>query len=387
MSGATRRSPWETMQAYDGSVLQAGVPSRPSNQYQDASTVQGWITRAVVLSVRYPEEDDRKGVGGKQVNVLCDVRTYGRYSRVLRNVPLLQRATGLHDQSVYIPRPSSMNITGGDLKSGSAALGPVGDSGPTPAEQLDGDHVLVGFLDNDPKQPVILPFTLGHPFAARKVDKATGRLRRVRHAGTSIEWSKEGDLLIDATTACPQELGPKGVEVPRVAGQKITVTTGTQKVEIVKGARVKITSGSSMIDATSTKITTQAAALEIFGLGSAPGTVNIQAPNGSCYMVGANGVVLGDSDSTFRGTLIKAVPNSSMDLGWTGAASSWKSLGLLITNTTLPAIQALAAHPVLGPLATPLVAFMLALDPAAGDVQVGAEGLSGDGRCEKVFGV
>ena len=385
MSGATRRSPWETMQNADGDILTAGIPSQPSNRYQDTSTVQGWITRAVVLSIRWPEEDDRKASEGKQTNVLCDVRTYGRYSRVLRNVPLLQQAVGLHDASIYIPRPSTQNLSGGPLASGSAAKGGVE---PTPAEQLDGDHVLVGFLDNDPKQPVILPFTLGHPSAARKISKAEGRLRRVRHAGTSIEWSREGDLLLDATTACPQELGPKGAEIPRVAGQKITITVGTQKIEVVKGSRVKITSGSSTIDATSTKITAQATMLEFFGLGGAAGTINIQAPSGSCYMTGAVGVVLGSSDPVFRGKLIKVTPSSKMDLGWTNAAADLKSLLFATTNTTLPAIKALGSDPVVGPLATILSVFLVDLMAVVGSLQVGAEGLStDDGRCSLVFGV
>ena len=375
MSGATRRSPWETMQTADGDILTAGIPSYPSNRYQDTSTVQGWITRAVVLSIRWPEEDDRKASEGKQTNVLCDVRTYGRYSRMLRNVPLLQQAEGLHDASIYIPRPSTQNLSGGPLASGSAAKGGVE---PTPAEQLDGDHVLVGFLDNDPKQPVILPFTLGHPSAARKISKATeGRLRRVRHAGTSIEWSREGDLLLDATTACPQELGPKGAEIPRVVGQKITITVGTQKIEVVKGSRVKITSGSSTIDATPAKIAVAAVELIIETTGKGirciaggEGVVSIRAES-NAFFVAPNGIlVLGDDNQNTRGAILKVVPNSNMDRGWKDA------------NNVLTVL--VGAWKLLPPTTPVTVSLLIPLFEA---LQMGSFGMIDDGRCEKVFGV
>jgi hypothetical protein len=205
----TRDTGWELMRSYDGNLIQSGVRSRPGTAYQDLSNTMGWMTRAVVLAVYFSDQDTRNGwVKGLQRTVLCDVRTYGRYSRFLAKVPVLQHVQGLHDQDLYVPRPSRINIEGGD------AVGqPSGKTPPTSAEKLDGDHVLVGFLDNDPNQPVVLPFVMAHPKANRPPTAADGRQRRIRFQGTLLEFDQNGNFTVDATGAAKEELGPGGAEV------------------------------------------------------------------------------------------------------------------------------------------------------------------------------
>lgn len=200
---------WETMVTEDGNVLQAGAQSRPSNRDLDVSNTGGWITRAVVLQTYFPEEDDRNGwvSGGNQRCILCDVRTYGRFSRVLTKVPVLQRTHGLWDTDVYIPRASKINIEGGDMVGDASGSKP-----PTSAEKLDGDHVLVGFLDNDPSQPVVLPFGMAHPKSRYSPASGDGRVKRLRHNGTLVEWDDSGNLTIDATGAAKADLLADGSE-------------------------------------------------------------------------------------------------------------------------------------------------------------------------------
>jgi hypothetical protein len=196
------------MQLQDGSIIPSGMRWRPANAYQDTATTMGWVTRAVVLSTYFADEDDRNGWTTNQRAVLCDVRTYGRYSHTLDKVPVLQAGHGLWDVDVRIPRPSRVNLDGGDV-----LTDPSGDKTPTSAENLDGDHVLVGFLDNDPNQPVILPFTLARPNSNYTPKAADGRVRRIRHNGTLFEIDKDGNLTIDARGAAKEQLGVKGAEV------------------------------------------------------------------------------------------------------------------------------------------------------------------------------
>ena len=77
----------------------------------------------------------------------------------------------------------------------------------TPAEKLDADHVIVAFLENDTGQPVILPLTAGHP-AAAAIKASGGRVRRIRHHGTAIDWDASGNLTLDARGAAAEEPDP-----------------------------------------------------------------------------------------------------------------------------------------------------------------------------------
>lgn len=224
---------FETMVAGDGTVLQAGIPSRSAAMHAPLDAGGTWIVRAVVEQVYFTEEDTRNGwTKGSQRNVLCDVRTYGRYSRQLKKVPVLQRTQGLWDEDIYIPRASKLNLEGGQLATG----GSKSTSTPTAAENMDGDHVLIGFLDGDPHQPVVLPFMFSHPKSNQQPTAAQGRVKRMRHQGTLLEWNKDGDFIIDATGVALEALGAKGAEQPAAGKGKITFVnkdTAGKQVSIV----------------------------------------------------------------------------------------------------------------------------------------------------------
>jgi hypothetical protein len=243
---------FEVMETSDGNILQSGAKSRPTNNHLDVDNVQGWITRAVVLQTYYADEDQRFGKtagapsGGfpskTQKAVLCDVRTYGRYSRVLPKVPVLQRIHGVWDQDIYIPRGARTNITGGDLVSD-----PSDNKQPTSAEQMDGDHVLVGFLENDPQQPVVLPFVMAHPNSGYTPEQAGGRVRRIRHNGTLVEWDGAGNLTLDATGSAAADIRTDGAETSNsgVGGQITLVTSdGSNQTSIHLNAAGQILLGS-----------------------------------------------------------------------------------------------------------------------------------------------
>jgi len=240
---SARSTGWEVMATENGDVLQSGVYTRPENHYQDLNTVMGWVTRAVVLQVYFPEEDDRNAwTEGKQRCLTCDVRTYGRFQRNLFRVPVLQRTHALWDEDLYVPRPSRLDLDGGSIISQ-----PSGDEQPTPADRLDGDHVLIGFLDNDPQQPVVLPFSMAHPSAQYVPSAADGHTRRIRHNGVALAWDSDGNVTLDATEAARELLGDKGSEESNSGtGGKITLITsdGTNKTSIQLNEKGQILLGS-----------------------------------------------------------------------------------------------------------------------------------------------
>jgi len=123
------------------------------------------------------------------------------------------------------------------LDGGTLSTGQSSDStqDPTPAESMDGDHVLIQFLDNDPSQPVIIPYQLAHPRSNTRLVKTDGRIRRIRHNGISIEWDKNSNLTIDARGAASDNLGPGGSEqsVSGTGGQiKILTSDGSNETSI-----------------------------------------------------------------------------------------------------------------------------------------------------------
>lgn len=248
-----RLTGWEVMATDDGNILQSGVWSRATIHHHDMNNTMGWITRAVVLQVYYADEDKRTGwVDGLQRCVLCDVRTYGRYQRILTKVPVLQRTQTLFDEDIYIPRGSRQDIEGGNV-----VAQPSGSKKPTPAEKLDGDHVLIGFLDNDPSQPTILPYMMPHPKATYTPKKADGHVRRIRHNGVSVVWDKDGNLTIDASGAAKEILAAQGKEASNsgTAGQiKLITSDGTNATSIHLNEQGQILFGSDTATASTEPI-------------------------------------------------------------------------------------------------------------------------------------
>lgn len=202
----------------DGTVIQAGCRT----SWTDIP-FSGYWSRAVVLQVYFSDSPTWAARGWMAQGIRCvcaDVRLYGRMSRVLSRVPVLQRVHSLHDEDLWIPRAARQNIGGGTLVVAASATQAL-----TPAEKLDADHVIVAFLENDTGQPVILPLTAGHP-AAAAIKASGGRVRRIRHHGTAIDWDASGNLTLDARGAAAETLGAKGAEVSTSGtGGKIVIET------------------------------------------------------------------------------------------------------------------------------------------------------------------
>ncbi|NIR15124.1 MAG: hypothetical protein GWN86_14760, partial [Desulfobacterales bacterium] len=87
--------------------------------------------------------------------VYCDVLTYnsipGRRWAGFKKVLVSQDQGGLHDEKLWVPRATKTNLFG-TLNEGEGA---------NPAD-MDGDHVLIGFMNDSLNEPIILK-ALPHP--------------------------------------------------------------------------------------------------------------------------------------------------------------------------------------------------------------------------------
>lgn len=192
----------------------------------------GLLLRAVVLethlpgaNLAYQNPDQQSGSTG----VTCDVYVYDRRHRsVLRGVPILLDSAGLNDHEVWKPRPTSV-----DLRRGLLVVSPEQQGGrPTQASDMDGDHVVIGFLANDLDQPVIRG-QIPHPRNRRRPlvgDSDTSEFKYRRFIrGSAFGVRDDGNIDIDLSQANSGEITPVGAETP-------DPTSGNMAIKLYGGA-------------------------------------------------------------------------------------------------------------------------------------------------------
>lgn len=207
-------------------VYQNGLEMEPGRGA--APSTGGVVTRAVVIQTFFADDPsigagytDNTGTPGahpRQIKaVAASVLTYGRPGRhaFLPRVPVVQARHGLNDHhGLWIPRPTTV-----DLSTGLAPVLPDGNQAdreqtadPT---NLDGEHVLVTFLDNDPAQPVIMG-ALPHPRANYRMVAANGPQVRSRFRGVETCIDKDGNVIVNTYAANSGDIDPalEGLEPP-----------------------------------------------------------------------------------------------------------------------------------------------------------------------------
>lgn len=168
----------------------------------------GLLIRGVVTAVYVTDsENGRPGEEAAPEAVYCDVLTYsGRPTLrwgVLERVLVAQDRGGIHEGRIWRPRATTMDVSGEPLQT------PL-NLGHNPAN-LDGDHVLIGFLDDDLNMPVILR-GIPHPSAdVGNAEADVGRRLRFKlvdghpdfqkHRGSFYGIDTQGNFLIDLSYA------------------------------------------------------------------------------------------------------------------------------------------------------------------------------------------
>lgn len=228
-----------------GETLQSSVPKVPRST-PPALEAHGILVRGVVLRTFVFDDDNvpaRPNPVVTQSAVYCDVLGYmglpGNRTHVFKNCLVAQERSGLHDGDLWYPSPTTMDIS-------NPAAGPNPNAGTDPAN-MDGDHVLLGFMDNDLTLPVVLR-SIPHPKADQNgspVDKPGQRVklytrdkqvRMWRHHGTFFGVDANGDLLFDTTRAHDGTLIANGAEpTPTLTG-----ANGNFRVRVPKASKVTI---------------------------------------------------------------------------------------------------------------------------------------------------
>lgn len=211
----------------------SGMGSPPRDPFRGNVKV-----RAVVIATFFADEDDRESAQGaySPKNIVCDVLTYGgRYRSFLAKVPVVQHRHGLNDYTdLWIPRASTVDLSKAPLAA------PVlqrteGETTVDPRD-LDGDHVLVEFLENDPMQPIING-SLAHPRSNYRLVKSDGESRRSRFRGVETSIDSNGNVRIDTTGANDGTLNDDGTETAADDSThgRITVLVGKHTTFDVQG--------------------------------------------------------------------------------------------------------------------------------------------------------
>jgi hypothetical protein len=196
-----------------GTRLQAGIPrGRPPVNTTDMT---GRLLRGVVTATYVTDDPQHPFVdneGAPPVAVYCDVLVFGRTWQMLRQCLVCQERSGLHSGHVWKPRAASGTITGAPMDL---------NKGVSPGI-LDGDHVLVAFLEGDPSQPMVIK-ALPHPSAdIGNEEYITGHRLKLRledgdpdywkHNGSYYGIKEDGNFTIDTTHANDGQLNEDGSE-------------------------------------------------------------------------------------------------------------------------------------------------------------------------------
>jgi len=271
-----------------GTRIQAGTPVRAINS--DRRTY-GLLVRGVVMatyvsdSPGHPLEAQADDSTMAPTAVYCDVLAFpsvpGQRWHYLRQVLVSQPTGGMHRGRVWKPRATTVDTSGT----------PVGDQTANPAH-MDGDHVLVGFLDDNFGQPVILR-GLPHPQVDEgnpgtlagqhmKLVDGDGDPDFIRHHGVyygvddlgnyscDTRWANDGRLAADGHESLPPKLGDAAPE-----------TLGNQSIDLPSESKHQV----SLWD-----MSTPDAPVEVMRFSVDKGKVHVMVTGGETLTVEEDGI-------------------------------------------------------------------------------------------------
>lgn len=224
----------------NGQVMQSGIAKRPKDP--EGHRPAGLLLRGVVVATYVVDDEnhpfkDHQNEEGKPAAVYCDVLTYSSLPKLrfglLRTVLVSQHRGGMHDGQIWKPKAAKLDI-GKNTLDMSANVNPA---------TIDGDHVLVGFIDDDIKVPVILrgiphpKADVGNEEAGRqlKLKVADGDPDFWKHHGSLYGIAKDGNFLVDTRFANDGKLESDGKEAAAPTDGK-----GSVKFKLPDGATFEI---------------------------------------------------------------------------------------------------------------------------------------------------
>jgi hypothetical protein len=187
--------------------------STPTRAYVPRRQRPARLTRAVVMATHYTDENEGGELPSRAYHhpgaVTVDLMFLG--GGRAQDVPVTQRGSSVTNLDLWVPHAATRTLDGTPF-----AWPPTATSPPLDPENVDGEWVLVDFIDGDPMAPVVIGSTT-HPRTRRPQEGATpkplpsytpgeaenlsrlpdGLERFGAHQGAVVRLDRAGNLRID----------------------------------------------------------------------------------------------------------------------------------------------------------------------------------------------
>lgn len=194
-----------------GAILTPSYMEEIPEADQEESLAAVQHVRAVVTAVYFYDNGT-----SDDLSLYCDAYGYGSKLPLnpwpLRRILVAHSAASLHEGDIRIPRPAR-----GHIRSSSGGI----DRARLDPAYLDGDHIIVGFLDGKKSLPFLASY-IAHPSSDQgkaSTDEAGKRMRLVaadgyprlwKHQGAFFGVDKDGNFVLDLQEA-HQGFGGDGI--------------------------------------------------------------------------------------------------------------------------------------------------------------------------------
>lgn len=226
---------WGPSKTARGTTVQSALPTGVRAVRANGLTVRGVVVAVYVYDTSATELFQNQNV---QVNdIYVDVLIYGRHNTVLPRVLWTKARSGLHEGDISLPRAATLDTSGGDLNVATAK-----------PQAMDGDHVIVGFLEDDLAQPYVVS-SLNHPSSdigksdsdplgqRTRLVAADGNPRLWKHRGSAFGIDTDGNFILDTRTGHGGEYQADGAEPSATQNG----SNGNLTATIQPGATVAVT--------------------------------------------------------------------------------------------------------------------------------------------------
>lgn len=241
----------------DGVIVQSGLGLGPRGVPR-GTPIRPGPKRGVVLRTYVKDTRHRPRMatdGNAAYGIACDVLLV-RSQAVMYGVPVRQRACGMADADLWIPRGTTATTDTQEPVSSLNAVSkrgtPIAAAAIPPVDRLDGDHVLVEYLDHRQTSPVIVgPWV--HPRTNRVVTEGDGadladlsstrgapksRERYVRFSGTELRVDAFGNAVLDTVGANPADSKTETPDASTGGEIKASIKDGQSLVVEVAGNKI-----------------------------------------------------------------------------------------------------------------------------------------------------
>lgn len=188
-----------TTWSHDGHPLQAGTSRSDYSLTGERAHFSIFDIREMVVIARY-YVDDPNNRSKRYVEYTCrDIHTSETYPFCRQ----LSAMSGMTDGDDNVLKPATTFVPG--------ALGANGGlvTEQTPAKDVDGDQVLVGFISGSRSRPVIVS-VFRHSASQYGAKTADGERRLTTHKGTTVEIKSDGTYVITHKSGAYIRLDPDG---------------------------------------------------------------------------------------------------------------------------------------------------------------------------------